>query len=240
MHTDATDASETDALDPAIYISCFASVKDNGQAGFYNALNNIISWSDFLLLLDYYRLQRLTHKEAAPLFAPTVFQGARSLNHATASGMACIDTDHCDLSYDDIVRLFEQHQVEAVVYTTAHNTQGDRYRVIVPFAESVDPVTRDKAVRAICRVMSPKWSHDAGKSACYSRRRHSGPQVIASYILADLPLPHQAPRLIQPTASEISATRPDQFQFSSCSSRPTTRPHLGLALPDTPKRAILI
>src|SRR5271169_564889 len=168
MYTDAATTCENDALDPLIYISCFASVKDNGQNGFHNDLNNVIFWSNFLLLLDHYRLQPFTHKEAAPLFAPTVFQGTRSLNYATASGMACIDTDHCDLSYDDIVRLFEQHQVEAVVYTTAHNTQGDRYRVIVPFSELVDPATHDKAVRAICRVMSPKWSHDSGKSTCYS------------------------------------------------------------------------
>jgi hypothetical protein len=84
------------------------------------------------------------------------------------SGMACIDTDHCDLTYDDQVQMWQAEGFECVIYTTAHNTHGDRYRVIVPFSEPVDPATHDKAVRAICRTMSLKWSHDAGKSSCYS------------------------------------------------------------------------
>jgi hypothetical protein len=127
------------------------------------------------------------------------------------SGMACIDTDHCDLTYDDQVRMWQAEGFECVIYTTAHNTHGDRYRVIVPFSEPVDPATHDQAVRAICRTMSPKWSHDAGKSSCYSlfyfpgQNAHRQPSPDTSPVYANSASSNVSPALIATTSPALAA-----------------------------------
>jgi hypothetical protein len=154
--------------DPIVCVSGFKNIYDTGCKGFHFGLNDVVTWSEFTELLACFSELDFPSKEASPLFCPTVFTQKRGANYATFSGMACIDTDHCDLMFDDIAELFSAEGFEAVMYTTASNQHGERYRVIVPFAEPVDPVTHDKAVRAICRAVSPQWSHDAGKSTCYS------------------------------------------------------------------------
>src|SRR5262249_26705242 len=132
MIADAQNPSCRELDNPEIPISLFKSVFDTGRNGFYQDINQGLSWSEFSSLLRAYSNGKFKTKKAAPLFSPTVFNlvprgdsgGYRNLLNATTAGMAAIDADG-GLLFDDAVARLSEYGIEAVCYSTASNKAGD-------------------------------------------------------------------------------------------------------------------
>jgi hypothetical protein len=151
----------------SIPIAFFENVRDNGSKGFFTDINHPITWRELGDTLGRFAEIPFKHKAGAPLFSPTVFAGTRCLETATVSAAAVIDADK---GFDIHVaeRFLIEKQIEAILYTTASNTDGSRFRIIVPLASAVDPETHKAVVRAICEFLKPGWKPDTSKSNCYS------------------------------------------------------------------------
>jgi hypothetical protein len=175
MIADTQNPSSLDLRQPEIPVSLFKSVFDTGSAGFYLDINQTVPWDDFADLLQAYFDCEFGRKEDAPLFSPTVYSliprgktnGYRSQENATTACMAVVDADG-GLLFDDVVARLTECEIEAVCYTTASNKSGDRFRIVIPFEEPVDPPTQKRAVEAICHLLAPGWKPDTSKKNCYS------------------------------------------------------------------------
>ena len=146
----------------AIPISFFANVKT------VRPDNQSLSWAQLKDLLRQSAQIEFPDKESAPLLSPTKFDGKRCKENATTSGVIAIDCDH-GLLFADAVKTLTMCGLEAVLYTTASNRSGDRFRIIVPLSEQIDPETYKEVVRAICRLVGgPDWQPDIGKIGPYN------------------------------------------------------------------------
>jgi hypothetical protein len=151
----------------SIPISFFANVRDNGSKGFFEDINYPVTWQELCEILVQFAVIPYKHKADAPLFSPTVFAGTRCVETATVSAAAVIDADK-GFDIHAARRLLIEKQIESILYTTASNTDGSRFRVIVPLLSAVDPETHKAVVRAICEFLKPGWKPDTSKSNCYS------------------------------------------------------------------------
>jgi hypothetical protein len=148
-------------------------------------LNDPITWDQFLFFLTSYAQLELEKKDDACLFAPTIFEtkmrfngngapyvGFRCKQNATLAAMAVLDADNKDgttrLHIDEAITRLKQEDVEAVVYTTASNTDGYKFRIVVPLAAMVDPDTQQRVVRAVCRMLKVGWKSDGSRNNAYT------------------------------------------------------------------------
>jgi hypothetical protein len=163
-----------------IPVSLFQDARDTGENGFYHDINQAVTWSDLCELLEAFAAQPFRRKEAAPLFSPTVYQtvnqikvngepykGFRNELNATTSALVVIDADK-GFEFEAAARFLTEREIEAVLYTTASNTDGTRFRIIIPLLEPVDPETHKAVVKAVCSYLKPGWKADTSKNNCYS------------------------------------------------------------------------
>jgi hypothetical protein len=143
-------------------VAHFDHVKDNVPK------NATTTWREFRDFLKAEADRQLARKEDARLFSPTIYEGKRCKANATTSAMIVIDADESlmfDICYNAAVEL----GVEAILYTTASNRLGDRFRIVIPLTGPVDPETYKQVSRAICRVLGgPEWKPDIGKIGPYN------------------------------------------------------------------------
>jgi len=119
-------------------------------------------------VLRSYAHKPFQNKEAAPLFSPTIYDGKRSKANATTTGAIIIDADD-GLLFDEALASITAIGLEAVLYTTASNKIGDRFRIVIPLTTQTDPDTYKRVLVAICRVISGRdWKGDAGKIGPYN------------------------------------------------------------------------
>lgn len=145
-----------------IPISFFANVKSTKPD------NQSMTWDQVKALLREFAQIEFPHKESAPLLSPTKFKGNRCKENATTSAVIAIDCDH-GLLFEDAVKSLRMCGLEAVLYTTASNRGGDRFRIVIPLSEQVAPETYKQVVRAICRMVGgPDWQPDIGKIGPYN------------------------------------------------------------------------
>ena len=174
----ASQCLPNDSLE--IPVSLFRNVHDAGENGFYYDINQPVTWGDLCKLLQAFAAQPFGCKEAAPLFSPTVYQllkqfkrsgepyvGYRNELNATTSALVVIDADK-GFEFEAAARFLTERKIEAVFYTTASNTDGTRFRIIIPLLEPVDPETHKAVVAAVCSYLNPGWKADASKNNCYS------------------------------------------------------------------------
>jgi hypothetical protein len=163
-----------------IPVSLFRNVHDAGENGFYHNINQAVTWGDFCELLEAFAGQPFRCKDAAPLFSPTVYQllkqfkvngepykGFRNELNATTSALVVIDADK-GFEFGAAARFLTERKIEAVLYTTASNTDGTRFRIIIPLLEPVDPETHKAVVNAVCSHLKPGWKPDTSMNNCYS------------------------------------------------------------------------
>jgi hypothetical protein len=150
-----------------IPISFFENVRDNGSKGFFEDINYPITWQELCEILVHFAVTPYKHKADAPLFSPTVFSGTRCVENATVSAVAVIDADK-GFDIHAAERFLIEKQIEAILYTTASNTDGSRFRIIVPLVSAIDPETHKAVVKTICAFLKPGWKPDTSKSNCYS------------------------------------------------------------------------
>ena len=158
-------------------ISFFEHVRDNGEQGFCDDINRLIGWSEFAELLTAYSRERYQRKEDAPLLSPTVFNGIRARENATITALIALDveplaTNSEQLTFDEAKTFLQEQGLEGIVYTTASNTDGSRFRVVIPIAVPTDPQTHKRVIMALSKAIKPdphvRWSPDPGKCNCYS------------------------------------------------------------------------
>jgi len=146
----------------ALPVAYFDHVKDNVPK------NETTTWEDFKDFLEAEARRELTRKEDAHLFSPTIFGGKRCKENATKSAMITIDADK-GLMFDDCYNSLVEFGLEAVLYTTASNRLGDRFRIVIPLSEQVDPETYKRVLLAICQGLGgPHWKPDMGKTGPYN------------------------------------------------------------------------
>jgi hypothetical protein len=125
-----------------IPVSFYADVHDNiGQ-------NCELSWLEFGWLLQSYSRDEFPNKESAPLFSPTRYSGTRDAQHGSTSALLVIDADH-GWKIENVVAALKTDSIESIIYSTASNRDGSRFRVVVPLAEPIDLPTQRRAVGAL-------------------------------------------------------------------------------------------
>ena len=107
-----------------------------------------LTWHEFKQLLQHYAQIEYHAKHEAPLLSPTIFKGSRAKENATEAGVVVIDADD-GLSFDEALAALQARGLAAVLYTTARNRVGDRFRIVVPLAARVDPETYKRVLIAI-------------------------------------------------------------------------------------------
>jgi hypothetical protein len=150
-----------------IPISFFDGVRDNGGKGFLSGVNHPVIWRELCVTLERFGEIPFKRKADAPLFSPTVFSGTRCEENATVSALVVIDADK-GFDIRSAERFLIKKNIEAILYTTASNTDGSRFRIIVPLFNAVDPDTHKEVVKAVCTFLKPGWKPDTSKSNCYS------------------------------------------------------------------------
>jgi hypothetical protein len=174
----AMQFSAKDSL--SIPISFFKNVQDTGDGGFYSGINHPVRWRELSETLEALAGQPFKRKDGAPLFSPTVYQtverskangepykGYRNEPNATTSALVVIDADK-GFEFGAAARFLTEHKIEAVLYTTASNTDGSRFRIVIPLLEPIDPETHKAVVNAVCGYLKPGWKPDTSKNNCYS------------------------------------------------------------------------
>jgi hypothetical protein len=152
---------------------------ERGQPAFVHNLNEPIGWEEFVAILEAYSQVSFLSKDDAPLYAPTTYQiaerfkpsgepykGYRVEANATTSAMVVLDFDESPLRFAVARTWFEQQELEAVLYTTASNRTGDRFRIVVPLSDAVDIPTQKRTVRAVVRALG--YDPDSTKMNPYS------------------------------------------------------------------------
>jgi hypothetical protein len=162
----------------------FVSEQDADSEGFtanaHFLLNETTEWGLFLDGLRGFAETEYTAKGDAPLFSPTIyrtlvrfdsggklFKGFRNEPNAITSALVVIDADK---GFDLVAaeRCLTEHKIESVLYTTANNKDGTRFRIVVPLLAPVDPETHKAVVNAVCAFLKPGWKPDTSKNNCYS------------------------------------------------------------------------
>src|SRR5437870_2707570 len=72
------------------------------------------------------------------------------------------------LHYKAGVEYFRDNELEAVIHTTASNTTGERFHIIIPLLKPVSLAEHKAAVLAVCRFLDPDWVPDTTKLTCDS------------------------------------------------------------------------
>src|SRR5262249_3074900 len=127
-----------------------------------------LTWDEFEQLLQHYAQIEYRAKHDAPLLSATIFKGTRARANATEAGVVVIDADD-GLLFEEALAPLQARGLAAVLYTTASNRVGDRFRIVVPLAERVDPETYKRVLTAICRTISGRdWRGDIGKIGPYN------------------------------------------------------------------------
>jgi hypothetical protein len=120
-------------------------------------INRSIGWSEFAELLTAYSQERYQRKEDAPLFSPTVFNGIRARENATITALIALDieplaTNSEQLTFDEAKTFLQEQGLEGIVYTTASNIDGSRFRVVIPIAVPTDPQTHKRIITAVSKA----------------------------------------------------------------------------------------
>ena len=130
--------------------------------------DDTLTWDEVVEVLRHYSLTEYKAKQDAPLLSPTIFNGTRAKANATEAGAVFIDSDN-GLAFEDALTTLRGRGVAAVLYTTASNRVGDRFRLVMPLAERVDPEKYKRVLIAICRTISGRdWQGDIGKVGPYN------------------------------------------------------------------------
>jgi hypothetical protein len=164
----------------------FVTREQEGQDFSANAdfrYNEPISWDILVGTLKEFANEPFSAKDAAPLFSPTTFKtnmffngdgtpyrGFRCIHNATMSALAAVDADNKSesvLYIGEAIQRIKDEGIEAVIYTTASNKIGDRFRVMIPLAEAVDVDTQQQVVQAICRMLKTKGRPDPEQRIFY-------------------------------------------------------------------------
>jgi P4 family phage/plasmid primase-like protien len=157
--------------------------EDEGKEFASNAqfvLNSTTTWGDLVDMLVESSSEAFATKEDARLLSPTVYEtrlwlkssaepcrGFRGEKNATGSGMVVVDAD-AGLTISEALDRLRQEGVECIVYTTASNRIGDKFRVAVPLLTPVDVETQKRAVLAVCQCLKAGWAPDTTKVNSYS------------------------------------------------------------------------
>jgi hypothetical protein len=150
-----------------IPISFFEKLRDNGSKGFFADINRPVTWRELCDMLESFAEIPFKHKADAPLFSPTVFSGTRNVENSTVSAAVVIDADQ-GFDIRSAEHFLINKKIEAILYTMASNTDGSRFRVVVPLLAQVDPETHKAVVKAVCAFLKPGWKPDTSKANCYS------------------------------------------------------------------------
>jgi hypothetical protein len=139
----------------------------------FNDFNCLVRWRDVVRLLAAYSQKSYSQKSDAPLFCPTTFRYNRGEEQATSSAMMVLDVDDDHVSLDerlsfDAARDALTGYTAAVLYTTASNRDGYRFRIVIPVSEHLTPAQHKRIVIAVCDRMRPGWRPDPSKMNCYS------------------------------------------------------------------------
>lgn len=157
--------SESVHIETAYPVAFFATTRNTTPQ------NQSMGWAEICDLLKDHSQRPYRQKEDAPLFSPTRFRGTRSAANATESGLIVLDADH-GLALDDALAALREMGLAAAVYTTASHGKegkGDRFRVIVPLAASVDVETHKKVGLLVAQMIGgEEWKPDMGKLGCYN------------------------------------------------------------------------
>jgi hypothetical protein len=146
----------------ALPVAYFDHVKDNLPT------NATTAWNEFRDFLKAEANRELGRKEEAHLFSPTIYEGKRCKENATTSAMITIDADK-GLMFDECHKSLVEFGLEAVLYTTASNRLGDRFRIVIPLSEQVEPETYKRVLLAICQGLGGSgWKPDMGKIGPYN------------------------------------------------------------------------
>ncbi len=100
------------------------------------------------------------------MLSPTVYQ-ARLRFKADGSPLIIIDAD-AGLDFRDAADRLRESVFEAIIYTTASNRNGDKFRIVMPLAEPVSIETQKRLIRAVCEFLKPGWVPDTSKVNGYS------------------------------------------------------------------------
>ena len=140
------------------------------QNVYYNVAEceGVLTWDLFKELLQHFAQIKYPTKQDAPLLSPTTFRGTRGKANASTAGAVVIDADD-GLWFEDALTALRARGTAAVLYTTASNRTGNRFRIVVPLTEQVDPETYKRVLIAICRTISGRdWRGDIGKVGPYN------------------------------------------------------------------------
>ena len=115
-------------------------------------------------------------KQEACLFSPTryelivrgdnrggVLQGFRNRQNATYSAMVGIDIDVNTLTIEQVRERFEEASIEAMLWSTASDQDGTRFRICVPLPTMMSASVHEDVVDAICEWIEPGFRPDEGK-----------------------------------------------------------------------------
>lgn len=156
---------------PQIPITTFDSVSDpSGKDG------RTITWPEFVKVLQRAATVEYPNKKSAQLFSPTIYEqtiqwndekgewykGFRCRKNVISAGMLAIDYDE-GLAFQEAKEKLEQAGIESVLYTTASNRTGDRFRVVVPLAQPIGLAEYGRALAAFCHFLSPDKHPDSTK-----------------------------------------------------------------------------
>ncbi len=143
--------------------------------------NRVTTWEGLVKVMTNFSKIPFADKKAAPLFASTQFKtvirwdndrgrpykGFRNQQNAQTSAMVVIDEDR-GLHYKAVVEYFRDNELEAIIHTTASNTTGERFHIIIPLLNPVSFTEHKQVVLAVCRFLDPDWVPDTTKLTCDS------------------------------------------------------------------------
>src|SRR6266481_5128713 len=143
--------------------------------------NRVTTWEGLVKVMTNFSKIPFADKKAAPLFASTRFKtvirwdndrgrpykGFRNQQNAQTSAMVVIDEDR-GLHYKAVVEYFRDNELEAIIHTTASNTTGERFHIIIPLLNPVSFTEHKQVVLAVCRFLDPDWVPDTTKLTCDS------------------------------------------------------------------------
>lgn len=131
---------------------CFSMFRNRGDNGINQGEivhNDRSTWGFFAANLEMFSDTPFPTKEAAPLFSPARFaENHRLADNCIEAAMLAIDEDSGGIMIGQVVEQLREDGIEALIYTSASNKQGERFRVIVPLAEFVDGSKQTRAVMA--------------------------------------------------------------------------------------------
>jgi hypothetical protein len=173
----SAEQGECQHIEVMIPLALVKNIFDNGEHGYFADINHHLPWPAVREILQYSTTQNFLLKWWAPLLSPTIYVGTRGQNSASESALLVLDADgktSDSVKIGQVVKLFQELDLECVVYSSPSNQDGGRFRVVVPLKEPVDIPTQMKGCRALTAFIGDMlkgegdWQVDEGKSNPYS------------------------------------------------------------------------